>query len=101
MQNQDLPSLELELKQLLVESLELEDIAPKDIDSAQPLFGEGLGLDSIDALELTIAISKKYHIKMDGDVSSYKHHFGSVKNLATFVASKLPAAGEAGPAAGA
>jgi len=78
MQNPDLASLETEIKELLVEALEIPDIQPKDIDSEQPLFVEGLGLDSIDALELAIV--------MDGDVSMHKHHFGSVKNLAAFVA---------------
>ena len=86
MQNPDLASLETEIKELLVEALEIPDIQPKDIDSEQPLFVEGLGLDSIDALELAIVIGKKYRIKMDGDVSMHKHHFGSVKNLAAFVA---------------
>jgi acyl carrier protein len=86
MQNQDLPILESELKELLVEALELPDIQPKDIDSAAPLFVDGLGLDSIDALELVIAIGKKYRIKLDGDASMNKHHFASIRNLAAFVA---------------
>ena len=86
MSTPDLAPLELELKKLLVESLELEDIKPEDIDSTQPLFVEGLGLDSIDALELAIAISKKYQFKLDGDVAGHKHHFASVRNLAEFVA---------------
>ena len=90
----------MEIKQLLVESLELEDITPEGISSTQPLFGDGLGLDSIDALELAITISKKYHIKLDGEVASYKRHFGSVKDLAAFVAANRPGSSEPGPAGG-
>ncbi|MBI5245230.1 MAG: acyl carrier protein [Elusimicrobia bacterium] len=86
MQDHDLSALESELKGLLIEALELPDIQPKDIDSTQPLFVEGLGLDSIDALELAIVIGKKYRIQMDGDVSMNIHHFASVRNLAVFVA---------------
>ena len=52
--------LELEIKQLIIDTLMLEDIKPEDIDSAEPLFVEGLGLDSIDALELGVALQKKY-----------------------------------------
>lgn len=98
MQNQNTPPLEKELKQLLVESLDLEDVTPETIDSTQPLFGEGLGLDSIDALELAIAISKKYRIKLNGDVASYKHHFGSVTNLAAFVAANRTDSNDPGTA---
>ena len=59
--------LERELKQLLIEVLNLEDISVEQIDSQAPLFGEGLGLDSIDALELGVAIRKKYDVQMDAD----------------------------------
>ena len=52
-----------ELKQLLIETLDLEDIEPQDIDSHAPLFVEGLGLDSIDALELGVAIQKRYGLR--------------------------------------
>lgn len=86
MKDQDHSALESELKELLVKALELPDIQPKDIDSAAPLFVEGLGLDSIDALELAIAIGKRYRIKLDGDASMNKHHFASIRNLAAFVA---------------
>ena len=58
------PDLELEVKQLIIDSLSLEDIEPEDIDSEEPLFGDGLGLDSIDALELGIALQKTYNIKI-------------------------------------
>ena len=52
-------SLELEIKELIISALSLEDVTPADIDAAAPLFGEGLGLDSIDALELGLALQKR------------------------------------------
>ncbi len=77
--------LELELKRLIVTTLELEDVTPEEIVTDAPLFGEGLGLDSIDALELGIAIYKTYGIKLDATDESTRIHFRSVKNLAKFV----------------
>lgn len=78
-------NLELEIKQLIIEALNLEDITPDDIDSKSPIFGEGLGLDSIDALELGIEIKKKYNIQFSTDDATNKKHFASVSNLAKFV----------------
>ncbi len=78
--------LELEIKSLIIETLNLEEIGPQDIDSAEPLFVEGLGLDSIDALELGMAIQKTYGLKFDPDKDDVKSHFASVRNLAQFVA---------------
>jgi len=60
-------SLEHDIKTLIIEALGLEDISVDDINSDQTLFGEGLGLDSVDALELGLAIQKKYGIKIDAD----------------------------------
>ena len=60
-------SLEHDIKTLIIEALGLEDISVDDINSDQTLFGEGLGLDSVDALELGLAIQKKYGFKIDGD----------------------------------
>ena len=77
--------LEFELKKVIIESLCLEDIVPEDIDSEEPLFGEGLGLDSIDALELGIALQKFYDIKLKESDEKNKDHFANVKSLATFV----------------
>jgi acyl carrier protein len=74
-----------ELKQLIIDSLDLEDITPADIDSAAPLFGDGLGLDSIDALELGVAIQKRYDVKLDATSADTREHFYSVDNLARFV----------------
>jgi acyl carrier protein len=77
--------LERELKQLLIEVLNLEDISVEQIDSEAPLFGEGLGLDSIDALELGVAIRKKYDVQMDADSETTREHFASIANLARFI----------------
>ena len=56
--------LEQEIKELIISSLALEDIAPQDIDSTQPLFVDGLGLDSIDALELVVSLEKKFGVSV-------------------------------------
>src|SRR5262245_54111980 len=74
-----LESIENELKQLIVTTLRLEDILPQDIDSDQPLFNEGLGLDSIDGLELGMAISKTYKIELSRDPEENKHYFANVR----------------------
>lgn len=77
--------LEQEIKQLIIDSLDLEDVEVSDIDSAEPLFNEGLGLDSIDALELGLAIQKRYGVKMDADSEETKQHFASVQAIAALV----------------
>jgi len=74
-----------EVKQLIIETLELEDIEPADISDEEPLFVDGLGLDSIDALELGVAIKKAYNVKIDGDSEDSKKHFYSVKSLCQFI----------------
>lgn len=78
--------LERELKQLIIDTLDLEDISVDDIVSDEPLFVEGLGLDSIDALELGLALQKQYGVKLDADSEETRAHFASVKALAAFVA---------------
>ena len=80
--------LELELKKMIIESLKLEDITPEEIDSNEPLFGTGLGLDSIDALELGVALRKKFNVKIDKVNDDVKTHFASVANLAKFIESQ-------------
>jgi acyl carrier protein len=75
----------LELKQEIIKSLNLEDVKPEDIDDDAPLFGEGLGLDSIDALELIVMIEKKYGIKLDNPSKS-KEIFKSVSTMAKYIA---------------
>jgi len=79
-------ALKLEIKRLIIEALDLEDTAPEDIDDDAPLFGdEGLGLDSIDALELGIALRKKYQIQLEANDAGNREHFRSVSNLAKLV----------------
>ena len=78
--------LEQDLKRLIVEALMLDDVTPEQIDAEAPLFGEGLGLDSIDALELAIAIDRAYGVKIKADDPNNRTIFGSVKNLAAYVA---------------
>ncbi|MBD3874233.1 acyl carrier protein [Pseudomonas kunmingensis] len=77
--------LQREIKQLIIDALGLEDLGPDDIAADQPLFGEGLGLDSVDALELGLAIQKRFGIKIDADAKDTRKHFVSVDSLAAFV----------------
>ncbi|GJI94439.1 acyl carrier protein [Duganella caerulea] len=77
--------LEQEVKELIIDVLQLEDITPADIDSAAPLFVEGLGLDSIDALELGVALQKKYGISLSADSEDTRRHFASVQALAAMI----------------
>ncbi len=81
-------ALEQEIKELIISSLALEDLSPDDIDASQPLFVEGLGLDSIDALELGVALQKKYGVKLDADSATNRQHFASVNALVAFVAAQ-------------
>jgi len=77
--------LERELKELIVTALALEDVTADDIDSVEPLFGEGLGLDSIDALELGVAIRQRYGIRIEAVTEEVRAHFASVRALARYV----------------
>lgn len=77
-------NLVLELKNEIIESLNLEDVKPEDIDADAPLFGSGLGLDSIDALELIVLMEKKYGIKLK-DPQKGKEVFKSVNVMADFI----------------
>ncbi|EPJ82321.1 MULTISPECIES: phosphopantetheine-binding protein [Pseudomonas] len=77
--------LHRDIKQLIIDALGLEDISTHDIGNDQILFGEGLGLDSVDALELGLAIQKRYGIKIDADAKDTRDHFTSVDSLAAFV----------------
>lgn len=77
---------ELEIKKFLIETLNLEDLTPDDIDSNAPIFGEGLGLDSIDALEIGVALKKKYNVAFDTDDTANRQRFASISSLVKFVA---------------
>lgn len=76
---------ERELAQLLVDSLNLEGVDPATIDPEAPLFGDGLGLDSIDALELALAISKAYGFQLRSDSDENRRIFGSLRALSAHV----------------
>jgi acyl carrier protein len=80
-------NLPLELKELIIDALGLEDISVDDIGNDEPLFGEGLGLDSVDALELGLAIQKRFGIKIDAESKDVRQHFASIEKLAAFIAS--------------
>ncbi|NVN84157.1 phosphopantetheine-binding protein [Vibrio sp. Scap24] len=81
-------TLHNELKQLIIDALNLEDMSIDEIETEAPLFGDGLGLDSIDALELGLAIKKKYNVVIDADDSNTRQHFASVENLANYISSQ-------------
>ena len=83
--------LHRDIKQLIIDALGLEDISTHDIGNDQTLFGEGLGLDSVDALELGLAIQKRYGIKIDADAKDTRNHFTSVNTLAAFVSARQEA----------
>ncbi len=79
--------MENELKQLIMDALDLKDISLADIDSHEALFNDGLGLDSIDALELGLAIRKKYNVKIDTDKEDVVRIFSSVSVIAEYIES--------------
>ena len=76
--------MEAEVAQLIVQTVHLE-IDPGEIEPAAPLFGDGLGLDSIDALELGVALQKRYGISLSADSEDTRGHFASVRALAALV----------------
>src|SRR5262249_37038546 len=80
----DLVDLKMELKKLLVDALKLDDVTPEQIQDAAPLFGEGLGLDSIDALELAVAIERRFKVSIP-DEEVGKKAFRSIDTLAEYV----------------
>ena len=78
-----------QIKQLIIDSLALEDITPADIDDNAPLFGdEGLGLDSVDALELGLVVQKTFGFQLDGENDNLREHFANVNTLAEFIKSR-------------
>lgn len=85
-------SLEHELRELIVKTLSLEGVRPEEIEPGAPLFGDGLGLDSIDALELGVAIQKKYGVTLDPNDESIRAHFESVTKLSNYIEAARPSA---------
>jgi acyl carrier protein len=79
---------EKEVAALIVEALNLEDIAASDIDPVAPLFGEGLALDSIDALELALAIMQRYSVQLKADDANVREVFGSLRSLSAYIAER-------------
>lgn len=79
---------QLAVAELLVEALNLEDIAAADIDPDAPLFGGGLGLDSIDALEIALAISQKYGVQMQAEDEKTRNAFATLASLTDFIAQR-------------
>ena len=74
-----------EIKELIIEALNLEDFTAEDIDTDAPLFVEGLGLDSIDALELGLAVKKRFGVNLTAENEEMKKHFYSVATIADFI----------------
>jgi acyl carrier protein len=82
-------ALKNDIKELIITSLNLEDVTPESIEDGAPLFGEGLGLDSIDALELAVAIERKFRVTIP-DEAVGKTAFSSVNSLTAYVAEHMP-----------
>lgn len=78
-------SLINEIKQMIIDTLNLEDVSVDDIDTDAPLFGEGLGLDSIDALELGLAVKNRFGVQLSAESEQLRAHFFSVATLAAFI----------------
>ena len=78
-------NLKQQIKELIINALELEDIKPENIVDSEPLFREGLGLDSIDALELGVALKRKFGVKFSAENADNKKHFASVNALAAYI----------------
>jgi acyl carrier protein len=76
---------ELALAELLIEILNLEDIEANEIEPEEPLFGDGLGLDSIDALEIALEIAQQYNVEMKAEDEGTKQAFATLRSLSAFV----------------
>lgn len=77
--------LETAIKKMIIEAVGLEDVAPEDIDTDAVLFGDGLGLDSIDALEIGVELHRRYGVKVSADSNEARRHFASVRSLMALV----------------
>ena len=82
---------ERELAELIIDCLNLEDITPEEIEPEEPLFGDGLGLDSIDALEMALAISQKYGVQLRSEDEHVKETFSTLRSLNQFIIDNTPA----------
>ena len=80
--------LSTEIKQLIIDTLNLEGMTPEEIDAEAPLFGDGLCLDSIDALELGLALKNRYGVVLSAESQDMRQHFYSVETLAKFVSAQ-------------
>ncbi|CAI0691163.1 acyl carrier protein [Serratia liquefaciens] len=80
--------LSTEIKQLIIDTLNLEGMTPEEIDAEAPLFGDGLGLDSIDALEMGLALKNRYGVVLSAESQDMRQHFYSVETLAKFVSAQ-------------
>lgn len=79
-----------ELRELVVNALDLEDISPEEIGADTPLFSDsGLGLDSIDAMELGVALKRRYNITINAETENVDQHFATLASLASFIGSQL------------
>ena len=81
-------ALYLEIKNLIITTLNLDELSAEDIDTDAPLFGDGLGLDSIDALELGLAVKNQYGIVLSAEGEEMRQHFFSVATLAAYIQSQ-------------
>ncbi|MDA8488283.1 phosphopantetheine-binding protein [Kluyvera sp. Awk 3] len=81
-------ALHLEIKHLIINTLNLDELIVEDIDSEAALFGDGLGLDSIDALELGLAVKNQYGVVLSAESDEMRQHFFSVATLASFIQSQ-------------
>lgn len=81
---------ELKMAELLIEVLNLEDMEPAEIIRDEPLFGEGLGLDSIDALEISLAVSQEYQVEMKAEMEGVREAFATLGTLTEYVENNRP-----------
>ncbi|WP_065356217.1 phosphopantetheine-binding protein [Kluyvera georgiana] len=81
-------ALHLEIKHLIINTLNLDELTVEDIDSEAALFGDGVGLDSIDALELGLAVKNQYGVVLSAESDEMRQHFFSVATLASFIQSQ-------------
>ena len=82
---ESLEHLEEKIKELIINALALEDLSPEQIESTQPLFGDGLGLDSIDALEIAMVLETHYGVVVDDDAEENQKRFASISSIARYV----------------